>query len=75
MTAWAILKRAEAAGLKLRLHNGRVRVQGVGSRPAHLLTELRIHRDDIAHLLALRTALQQQGSSDVAKGRQFFARS
>jgi hypothetical protein len=63
MTASYILLRAEAAGLKLRMHNGKVRVSGKGPRPEHLLAELQKYREDIAHLLTLRERLQSAQSS------------
>src|SRR5262249_12818363 len=61
VTAAALLAHAEAFGLRLQLHNGQVRVEGNGVPPDDLLTVLRSHRDDIAHLLALRGALRAAG--------------
>ncbi len=63
MTASNILHHAEAAGLKLQMHNGKVRVSGKGPRPTHLLAELQKYREDIAHLLTLRERLQSAESS------------
>jgi hypothetical protein len=55
MTAAAVLARAKAAGLRLRLRpDGRVRVEADAPPPHDLLEELRRYRDELAALLAER---------------------
>jgi hypothetical protein len=55
VSARAILTRAEAAGLRLRLRpDGRVRVEADAPPPAGLLEELRRYRNEVAALLAER---------------------
>ncbi|MFT8247255.1 hypothetical protein [Roseomonas sp. BN140053] len=58
MSAAATLRQAEAAGVQLHLDAaGQVRVRSATRPPPALLTALRQHRDEVAHLLTLRTAL------------------
>jgi hypothetical protein len=57
MSAVRALAAADAAGLRLRLlPDGRVGVEGPLPLPPALMADLRRHREDVAHLLALRAA-------------------
>jgi hypothetical protein len=59
MSAARAIARAEQAGLRLRLRpDGRVVVQASAAPlPPDVLEDLRRHREDVAHLLALRAAV------------------
>jgi hypothetical protein len=65
MSAAAVLARAEAAGVRLRLTaGGTVEVEADAPPPAALLDELRQWRDQIADLLAERDIPSEPGASD-----------
>lgn len=49
-----LLAQVRDAGLSLSLSNDRVRVGGVGERPAALLEQLRAERDELVEVLAGR---------------------
>jgi hypothetical protein len=52
------LARAEAAGIWLRLRpDGGVRLAAAAAPPPEVVAELRRHRDEVWHLLALRAAV------------------
>jgi hypothetical protein len=52
------LARAEAAGVRLRLRpDGGVRMEAAEAPPADIVAALRRWREDVAHLLAVRAAL------------------
>jgi hypothetical protein len=55
VSAAAALARAEAAGVRLRLHpDGLMRMEAASPPPAAVLAELRQHREGVAALLAAR---------------------
>jgi hypothetical protein len=63
--ARAVLARARAAGLRLRLTpDGKVKVAADGPPPAALLDELRQWRHDIARLLAAQGRRSDPGASE-----------
>ena len=67
MSAAAVLARAEAAGVRLTLDAGRVRMKSERPPPPDVVTELRQYRDDVAHLLALRAAGAEEAGHDAMR--------
>lgn len=58
MSAAAALARAEAAGLRFKLApGGGVQMEAAAPPPADVLADLRRWREDVAHLVAARAAL------------------
>jgi hypothetical protein len=63
VSAARAIARAEAAGLRLWLDAGAVRMEAASPPPPDLLAELRTHREDVAHLLTLRAAVARGGNA------------
>ncbi|MDO8262189.1 MAG: hypothetical protein Q7T21_03080 [Gallionella sp.] len=73
MSAAALIQRAEAAGVSLRLVNGKVKITGKKSAVAKLIEPLREHKADLIRWFTQSPANEPEPPNDPAAWRELAA--